>query len=311
MISGGTRGGLKPTLVTAAVVLLVACAFTGVVLFVGKANGIEFWELSQDPASVLGGPYFTGFYANATILVWQIGAMTALFAAVITRFAGRRAESRMLLVGGVIGAVMGIDDFFMLHESLQEIGLPDFALPGLYFLSVIAFAWFYRQCIGWWLVFVLGAFGGWGTSAMVDNLHMGLPLVFEDGTKAIGAVFWSVLLIKLAYRAVTECITVAEASDEYGIGEDQAAADEFDAMDLPAPVALRRSQPAPVSAPYDDPATTPIPIIAPPRGVRPRPDLIESANAATTSMRPRAMPVRSAPPRQPVGRPRHRSGDDD
>ena len=290
----------------AVAVPLVVTAFTAVVYFIAKANGIPFWELSEDPASSLGGPYFTGFYANTMILVWQIGALPALFAGIVAWFVARwRSEAKMLLAGGAIGAVMGLDDFFMLHEQAQVLGAPGFLLPGVYFAAVVVFCWLYRRRLGWWLLLALGALGGWGASALVDNLALGLPLFFEDGTKAIGAAFWSTLLVKLAYRAMTQMVARRDADDEaqhhHGDGEDGEDGEDggsFDDLhdeDLAAPrrpaPAPEPRRPAPAHTSFDDLATTPIPVVdAGRRGPvrRPAPGAFEdSATVVASEVRPR------------------------
>ena len=116
----GRADELRSLATGAALVVLVVLAITAVAYAFARRMGIPFDDLSRDAASALDGPSYTGYYANLTILWWQVPATASLVASVVLRRAGRRETARMLLTGGLITAVMALDDVFLLHEFASD-----------------------------------------------------------------------------------------------------------------------------------------------------------------------------------------------
>ena len=307
-------GELRPILIGVLIATAAVVIVTTLASLYADALGIEFRDLSREPASVAHVPNYSGAYANLTILLWQVPATSALLTSVLLRkLGGHRADAAMFGYLGVITAVMAIDDGFLLHETIREqFGISQKIPPVLYTVAILVVLWVYRHRLRWNILVFGAAMGFWGVSAIsdaLDSVGIDMPLLMEDGAKMLGTAIWTygmlrvvglVLLPLLRGRAAGK----ARAADGGDSGELRRTADlrrpvdteERAAGDGPRP---RRTRPrlasgAPAGmpgSPADDVATGPIAVV-PPR--RSREGSREGSSAA-------APPRRRAPrpPQQP------------
>ncbi len=313
-------GELRPILIGVLIAAAAVVIVTTLASLYADALGIEFRDLSREPASVAHVPNYSGAYANLTILLWQVPATSALLASVLLRkLGGHRADAAMFGYLGVITAVMAIDDGFLLHETIREqFGISQKIPPVLYTVAILVVLWVYRHRLRWNILVFGAAMGFWGVSAIsdaLDSVGIDMPLLMEDGAKMLGTAIWTygtlrvvglVLLPLLRGRAGK--VRAADGGDS---GELRRTADlrrpvdaEDRAGDAPRP---RRTRPrlasgAPVGmpgSPADDVATGPIGVV-PPR--RSREGSRESSREGSREGSAAAAPPRrraARPPQQP------------
>ncbi len=179
---------------------------TAVAAGYARLEGVEFSDLSRDPAAVAGLSPYIGYYATVTLLLWWVPAIVALFTALVLRRSGDAEGSRMLLLGGLLTATMVADDGFQGHETLTfHLDLPADVVSGVYGVAAIAFAWWFRHRLGVARLALLGAaFGCWGVSSVIDNLlGVGAPYIVEDGAKLMGVALWTLAFVRISYLELT------------------------------------------------------------------------------------------------------------
>jgi len=248
--------------------------------------GIEFRDLSREPASVAHVPNYSGAYANLTILLWQVPATSALLTSVLLRkLGGHRSDAAMFLYLGVITAVMAIDDGFLLHETIREqFGISQKIPPVLYTVAILVVLWMYRHRLRWNILVFGAAMGFWGVSAIsdaLDSVGIDMPLLMEDGAKMLGTAIWTYGTLRVVGLVLLPLLRGRSGKSRAGDGGESAehrrTADlrrpvdvEDRAGDTPRP---RRTRPRLASAapagmpgsPADDVATGPIAVVAPRR----------------------------------------------
>ena len=115
------RGQIKLVAGVVAMTVVVQLA----VLAADLGFGIDNYDLLRDPNAVAGQPNYVGIVSNLGIVLWMVGAVSALQAAAVLRARGGGGLCRLLAAGGAFAALMGIDDFLMLHESVATAGIPE------------------------------------------------------------------------------------------------------------------------------------------------------------------------------------------
>ncbi len=311
------RGELRFNAVGAALVVLAGTAVTGLAALAAQRLDIEFSDLSRDPAAVVGAPPYTGWFANITVLVWLIPASVALFTALLTRRAGEREATRMLLTVGLISLVMVGDDFFQGHEILQyNLGLPGVAVFATYTVAALCWAWWFRRRLGVHVLTVLAAMGCWGVSATIDTLlSASAPYVIEDGAKLVGVALWTFMVVRVAFVEIANVPTgvphiPAQRAAPARHRAPGASPEENDLTgavhDSPeGAVPVREHRPARDLPPPDPEATTPVPRIRPrpPRHSRPVPVSQPVWRPQPTPQRLPGPPLRSGPRPGPAPQP--------
>ncbi|WP_300016770.1 hypothetical protein [Pseudonocardia sp.] len=302
------RGELRFIVVGAVLVVFGVALVTALGFLAAQRLDIDFSVLSRDPASVVGAPPYTGWFANITILVWLVPAAVGLFAAMVMRRAGVHAAARMFLVVGLISTVMVGDDFFQGHEILKyNLGVPGPAVFVVYTLAALGWLWWFRDRLGAHVLTGLAAMGWWGVSAVVDTLlDENAPYVLEDGAKLAGVAMWAFLVVRVALVEIAGLLpgaphipeprTASASARHRGPGEPSAATGATDGDPDPDgdPAWSAASRTTEVAPRGDPEATTPVRAI--PLGVAPPPA------PALTGPPPR-LPARPGPPRGQAPRP--------
>jgi hypothetical protein len=196
----------------ATVAFLTGALVVGVGLL-GISAGAQFHELSRDPLSVAGAPFYYGALSNFFVLVWWSSAVCCFFASALLARRGRRERSRFLLVAGLGTAWLTLDDFFQFHELIVPVhlGLPEELVHIVYIGGVIAFGYAWRATIlGTPFVIVLAAGAFFAASTLVDVVLVALldrvPLehLMEDGAKFIGIALWLLYFGRVSAGWVSE-----------------------------------------------------------------------------------------------------------
>ncbi len=158
---------------------------------------IAVTDLLRDPSATLDGPWYVGLFSTTGIALWASTAAMCL----LTLSARPTGEARSLIVAGaVISLILGIDDGFLIHETLKNgIGIPSPVTIGIYGIVAIVLlrpAWGHLRgrsdVIVFWTALALFAL-----SVILDAAgELGLPTpplsaVIEDIAKFLGIVTWT------------------------------------------------------------------------------------------------------------------------
>lgn len=176
------------------------------VLLATMVLGVDPDRLLRDPMAYLHQAFYVGFFSNLGVLGWWTAAVACLLAALVLR--GRSQDSSALAYGGVLSAVLGLDDLLMLHEQVLpgHLGLPEVVTFACYGLATLWYLWrfhsFHRAVEPGLLGTALVLFG---VSVMLDVTNI-LPgpagMVVEDGSKFTAICVWAAYHSLVAYRIV-------------------------------------------------------------------------------------------------------------
>lgn len=180
-------------------------------------------DFTRDPSSIVELHSYEGIISNLGALVWCAGATLCLFCAalLLSKDYASPLGAFLLLAGATTGLLM-VDDFFLLHEKLDALGLSEHLVALVYGGLVLIMFWRYRAQMeqGNMVVFV-SALCLLATSAGVDMIEHPLEqwigqwrVLFEDGFKFLGLVGWFGYFAPLCFVAIQQQWAVREASME-------------------------------------------------------------------------------------------------
>jgi hypothetical protein len=176
---------------TAVGAVLIAVAVASVVL--DRSTG----DFTRDAVNVLETSVYVGAVSTLGAIVWAIAATACLLAAVLVRDETRR----VFVWGGILTAMLLVDDAFLLHEAYaQETGNSEKHVLVLHPIAmavyVVRFRWFLRRH---GLLVLPLALTWFGLSAVLDISEPG-PFLLEDGAKLFGIVTWALFFLWAAGR---------------------------------------------------------------------------------------------------------------
>jgi hypothetical protein len=200
-------GGMRQLLLTcrgqlhalAPVVLLLHGGTLAILLLAAMQTRIPAAFLVRDPAQLAKYPFYVGLLSNVGVLLWCACAAICLYTAVL---AGQREVARFFLGAGLVTAMLGLDDFFILHEEvLPAVGVAEEAVLAAYGLVILAFLGRFARLIMRTEFLLLGlTFGFMGGSAVLDGgiFNQGLNYLLDDGLKLLGIVGWLAYYVRTA-----------------------------------------------------------------------------------------------------------------
>lgn len=197
---------LRRSLLPLAAALVAAIALVAAVALAAQALDQPLGFFTKEPSEVLGARWYTGFLAHVGVLVWWASAIVALSGGALL---GRREgflSAAPLLALGLLSAVFSLDDLFRIHEGflLLSLGVPKPVTYGVYALAAAGWLVASRNFIRrteWWLLAL--AILLLATSVTIDQLGpYPPPHLFEDGTKFLGIVVWTLYVVRTAHELV-------------------------------------------------------------------------------------------------------------
>lgn len=155
-------------------------------------------DLLRDPSATLDGPWYVGLFSTTGIALWAVAAAVCMLTMSSLELAdGARA---LLLAGAVISIVLGVDDGFLVHETIKNgIGIPSPVTIGIYGIVAIVLlrpAWSYLRQRRDVVVFY-AAIALFAVSVILDGAgEAGLPTppfssIVEDVAKFLGIATWA------------------------------------------------------------------------------------------------------------------------
>lgn len=186
-------------------ILAALGAVLGAALVARAWFGIPLKHMMGDPAAVAGWPFYLGLVSNVGGILWTAAASIFLFSFRVQRASGGNAEhARFLLCSGLFVGVLGLDDFFMLHEDVlpKYFAIGQWLVVGSYGLAaalyVVRFASVIAQ--GAYPVFV-AAVAMLAASVALDQIQDRFSIAFagigfcEDAAKLLGIGLWLIYAI--------------------------------------------------------------------------------------------------------------------
>ena len=190
---------------TALLVALPAILYVGTIGLVTAVSNVRTTELTQDPAAHVGYPFSFGAFSHLGVLLWSAAATLCLFTWAVLRGIDRDA-ARYFLASGLLSAMFGLDDLFLLHEDAfpRRLGVDEMVVIGVYGLAALAYfvRWYARIVVGGPTLLV-AAVAFLGTSVLIDLWDPpSLDIMFEDGFKLLGIGCWLGHFARSAARAL-------------------------------------------------------------------------------------------------------------
>jgi hypothetical protein len=177
-------------------ILLPSLAVMVVALGIAEASAVPVTNLLRDPSSVLDGAWYVGLFSNTAMALWACTAAVCLLALAADP---PQAARSLLVAGAVTSIVLGADDGYVIHETLENtLGVPSPVILAVYgVVAVVLFLPVRRHLLSKANVsvfFVALAF--LAASALLDFAgETGLPVpplsaITEDVLKYLGIVSW-------------------------------------------------------------------------------------------------------------------------
>lgn len=208
---------LKEALPAILKISLAVALLHGLVVAVGAKKDISAEVFTRDPVQVLGGAFYTGFLSNLGILLWCAAAALCFFGFVLLR---KGPFSRFFLAAGLLGALLMLDDLFLLHEVFfpHYMHLPEKAVYAGYLVAVVFFVLRFWRLILFETGFPLLGFAFFSFAlSMLADIREGYSewdYLLEDGFKFLGIAGWLGYFSKTAYERIKrELVRGGEFSD--------------------------------------------------------------------------------------------------
>jgi hypothetical protein len=173
---------------------LPALIVYGVILGLFGAIGVSPSTIIRDPAQMTDQPVYLGLLSNVGVFLWMATGAICLFSASLAGAASWASRSaQLLLFAGAFSILLGLDDFFLIHDRLlsDKVCVPIYLALGL--TLVLRHA---RELATLEVLVMFVAVSFLAASVGIDVVQHHLPLkyetvqVIEDGCKFIGIISW-------------------------------------------------------------------------------------------------------------------------
>ena len=187
--------------------LTFAAAVMGGTALLYLAAGIPVAHLLKDPGALRPGPWYLGAVSYVGILLWTAAAAVCLFARKLLSHVDDVEVRGFLLASALLSAVLGLDDLFMLHDSVAPmyLGVSEKVVVLGYGVLALGYVARFRGMVWRTAYFPLVVAGGFfALSVGVDALDVDDTrfLLVEDGAKLAGIAGWFSYLAHIAGEAL-------------------------------------------------------------------------------------------------------------
>jgi hypothetical protein len=188
------------------VLIAVNLAVLAVLAIAVVQNGAPAPLLLRDPSNITRQPFYLGLLSNVGVLMWCAAAVICFFAATLTP---DRQMRLFLTCSGLLTALLGLDDFFVLHETVFPVylGVNERIVVGFYGVATLAYLVAFRKTIlqtDFILLLVAFFFFAWSLS-LDFRFMFRTPFdeVLDDGLKLVGVANWFAYYARTSRQAVT------------------------------------------------------------------------------------------------------------
>jgi len=178
-----------------AILLALSAFLISIVLLFHFLGEIPIGNLTRDPSAIMGAPFHTGILSQTGMTFWSASASICMFSTkVISKYPDSFKLKRFLFVSGLLTMLLGLDDIFLLHESVfPNLGIHEKVVYATYAGLVLFYlVKFYPIILDTKYIFLVMALGFFALSVIFDKSSIpGIdPYLLEDGAKIIGIVSW-------------------------------------------------------------------------------------------------------------------------
>lgn len=192
--------------------LFVALCVIGLMLLLAQDQGLSFSQLSRDVISVSKVHHFSGLFSNLGIILWGVAFVSYFWGAIYSRYGKRDLTNYRISLGFcLVAGLLYLDDYLMIHDIFVKyyMGWPEEVMMVLYAVLILIFIviW-YDQIAPHGLLLLIMSFGFLGLSAGFDFLDKTMEIenvhLYEDGSKFIGIMLWTIFSIRMTYHHLTK-----------------------------------------------------------------------------------------------------------
>lgn len=162
-------------------------------ILVTRFSDVRTTHLTQDPAELVGYPFYYGVFSYVGVLLWAAAGSVATLAWAILRDADRD-RARYFLFAGVVSTIFAFDDLFLLHEDVlpHRAGIDELLVMAVYGLVALAFlVRHYARIVVEGPSLLVGAVVFFGASVLLDLWDPSdANVLVEDTLKLLGIGCW-------------------------------------------------------------------------------------------------------------------------
>lgn len=198
---------------------LYVAAFSAAIISAGMAYwsadilGVSVKILTRDPYRAARVPPYFAYFSLVTSSIWLIAGTTTLTTALIARKAlGCRISDvsayRMILLGGIIGTIMALDDILLFHDAVaDQLGIPELLFHLFYSLLLLSLIVHSRNLFKStpWLIFV-SSLACFALSSAIDLIRSSSEIVSEseDVFKLCAVILWASYFLYVSWDLVAK-----------------------------------------------------------------------------------------------------------
>lgn len=199
----------------------------GAFLLCQKKN-IDFSILTRDIMAKGDFPVYFGIFSNIGVFLWIATGSFLLFASFLMYHtkAAKRA-SYFLFFSALFSLMLGLDDFFLLHEKIipRFLGVPEFAVFAFYGISALFYFYKFHAFLLNPAKFILASSVGFLAFMVLADVsqsilvkyevleQQGLRSLLEDGSKLLGIINWVIYYWVTAFWILLAEISPAPVKD--------------------------------------------------------------------------------------------------
>jgi hypothetical protein len=207
-------------------VLILSILAIGSLMIASDISGVDYWLFMKDPVVVtthpsfsLENPLFVGYFSQLGGMFWFIATGVCL-AGALTAKNQPYPMKNMLLHAFVLTLFLGVDDVFMFHDEVFPLyGVHENIFLVTYLVLLFSFLIIYfKPILTTQFPLLALALFFFAASILLDKisgalkeqLHIGFlnSIIFEDGSKMIGILFWLVYFITVIRQATEQAINL-------------------------------------------------------------------------------------------------------
>jgi hypothetical protein len=158
-----------------------------------RATGTDIAAFTHDANALRRLPFYAGLLSNVGVMLWAATAGVCLFCAAVQG----RGQRAFFLLGGLLTAVLLLDDLFMLHGEVFDavLGVPEPLTYATYVAAAAGYLLaFRRKILSTAFVPLAASLALFGVSVVCDVAFPQHELL-EDGCKLLGIGCWSAYFV--------------------------------------------------------------------------------------------------------------------
>ncbi len=212
-MSKSSRKTVRPLYVAAFSAAILAA---GVIHVAANILDVPIKILTRDPYRAAEVPPYFAYFSLLGSTIWLIASAATLTTGVVAAKLLRCRLSdtspyRIIVLGGVIGSIMALDDILLFHDAVAEVvGIPEVLFHVFYFLFLVSMILYSREVLRRtpWAIF-FAALACFGLSSVIDliDLWRSLPEALrqsEDVFKFCAIVLWAFYFVYVSWAFVED-----------------------------------------------------------------------------------------------------------